>query len=558
MAYYYNSDYPQSNGNTYQYYYNDQYNDDSIQEPRYVQYSDTQFYGNAYHHAPTPSLVGYYYSSFKNENLFNGNGEYYYDPVSTEYVVSFNVNTPEETNAVVEDKDQGHDPKTHGGDSFNGSVEDDDDDYDDDDYDDDEYDDEDYDDEYDDFGDGKEGFPVNEVQNLEVDAKQTNGVDSVSKVIQEEKSMDVEKDDDDDDDDVDDDGKEVVSVKEIKNLEAEEKQANGVNSVSKVIQEEKSIDLEEDGDDYDDEDEDDYDDDDDVDGEGGVEKQDDSIKEPLKNDPIVPLVGVLPLKEVQNLGVEAKPKNINEEKLGESKPKKVTFVDEVILQEQALDLKENEEQKRKNDLGDINQQKKALGLEKQVDNDQVEDEDEDEDEDKYKDEEKKKCNLDKLNPREDDNDQVENEDEDEDEDKEKGDLGDEKGGKVEDYGDNNNNQIKRQMPYGYGIEALDICEGVFGSYFPCLWKRNQRVYNHERDVNDNYMSDYDYCCKETIDYLFGNPNPYGGSMPEKGSYGDPVYCYQKHHPQHPVIEHVQGTSWENISGCYYGLNGSLY
>ncbi|XP_057544097.1 uncharacterized protein LOC130823495 [Amaranthus tricolor] len=546
MAYYYNSDYPQSIGDTdtYQFYYNDQYNynnDDSIQEPRYVQFSDTEFYGNAYQHAPTPSLVGYYYSTFKNANLFNGNGEYYYDLVSTEYIVSYNVNTPEETNAIVEDKDQGHDPKTHGGDSFNGSVEDDE--YDDDDDDDDD------DDEYDDYGDGK-GLPVNEVQNLGVEAKQTNGVNSVSKVIQEEKSMDVEKDDDGDDGD----GKEVHPVKEVQNLEAEEKQTNGVNSVSKVIQEEKSIDLEDDGDHYEDEDEDDYDDDDDDDDdddEGGGEKQDDSVKEPLKNDPIVPLVGVLPLKEVQNLGVEAKPKNINEEKLGEAKPKKVTFVDEVILQEKALDLEENEEQKKKNDLGGISQQKKALNLEKQVDKDEVEDEDKDEDKDK--DEGKNKYYLEKSNPREDDNDQVEDEDEDE----EKGDFGDKKGRKEEDFG--NNNQIKRQMPYGYGIEALDICEGLFGSYFPCLWKRNQRVYNHERDVNDNYMNDYDYCCKETVDYLFGNPNPYGGSMPEKGSYGDPVYCYQKHHPQQPVTEHVQGTSsWENISGCYCGLNGSLY
>ncbi|XP_021726189.1 uncharacterized protein At5g39570-like [Chenopodium quinoa] len=118
-------------------------------------------------------------------------------------------------------------------------------------------------------------------------------------------------------------------------------------------------------------------------------------------------------------------------------------------------------------------------------------------------------------------------------------VGDE--GSKEEYGD----QIRRQIPPGYGMEAIDLCEGVFGGYFPCLWKRNQRIYNHQRDGNDN-MNDYDYCWKETAEYLFGNPNPYGGTMPEKGSYGDPVYSYHRHFPQQPLTEQVQ----------YHGGNSS--
>ncbi|KAL2932138.1 Midasin, partial [Bienertia sinuspersici] len=98
----------------------------------------------------------------------------------------------------------------------------------------------------------------------------------------------------------------------------------------------------------------------------------------------------------------------------------------------------------------------------------------------------------------------------------------------------NGSQIKRQIPPGYGMEALDLCEGLFGGYFPCLWKKNQRNnnnnnYSNNQESGNSYekMSDYDYCCKDTVDYLFGNPNPYGGTMPEKGSYGDPVYSYQR-------------------------------
>ena len=90
MAYNYNSNYPQSIGDNYQYY--DKYyyynNDYSNQELRYVQYSDTEFYGNAYQQALSPSLVGYYYSTydqsefFKSKNAsFHENGEYCYYPV---------------------------------------------------------------------------------------------------------------------------------------------------------------------------------------------------------------------------------------------------------------------------------------------------------------------------------------------------------------------------------------------------------------------------------------------------------------------------------------------
>ncbi|CAO2842793.1 unnamed protein product [Amaranthus hypochondriacus] len=407
MAYNYNSNYPQSYGDNYQYY--DQYysynNDYSNQESRYVQYSDTEFYGNAYQQSLSPSLVGYYYSTydqsefFKSKNAsFYENGEYCYDPVETQYVVSYNANIPEEAIDVVEDDEDDEDEHEpipfHGGYDINEKY-------------------------------GKPLPPSEEICHppSRIDPNGPSLTDFS-----------------------------YGSVPSPYLDEGKPKETNGYD---------------------DDESDDEYDDDD-----------DDSVKEPTKSAPIVPLVGVLPINGVQNLVGE-------QGKLGEvKKPKKVTFADELIQKEKPLDLKDNKEE--------------AKALEKP-------------------------------------------EDEDEDEEEENGDLGDQ------------GNHIKRQIPYGYGIEALDICDGVFGGYFPCLWKRNQRIYNHQRDVSDNNISDYDYCWNETADYLFGNPNPYGGTMPEKGSYGDPVYCYQKHHPQKPNIEYVEGnSSWGHNLGYYYGHNGGQY
>ncbi|KAJ0248132.1 hypothetical protein HA466_0164880 [Hirschfeldia incana] len=67
------------------------------------------------------------------------------------------------------------------------------------------------------------------------------------------------------------------------------------------------------------------------------------------------------------------------------------------------------------------------------------------------------------------------------------------------------------IPSGYGLEATDLCEVIFGGYFPCV-SRNRR--RQEEDDNraaevtcwDSTDSDP---WKTTSDYLFGDSYPYG-------------------------------------------------
>ncbi|KAK9706578.1 hypothetical protein RND81_07G136300 [Saponaria officinalis] len=123
-------------------------------------------------------------------------------------------------------------------------------------------------------------------------------------------------------------------------------------------------------------------------------------------------------------------------------------------------------------------------------------------------------------------------------------------------------EIRRQIPPGYGIEGMDICEGLFGGYFPCLSKRNNRVDCEQcgGEVKSNKKDDYEYW-QGTVDYLFGNPNPYGGAMPEKGSYGDPMYYYQRSCPQKSIVgefKNEESSSLLYSSRVNYGYNGDYY
>ncbi|XP_050370202.1 uncharacterized protein LOC126788272 [Argentina anserina] len=66
-----------------------------------------------------------------------------------------------------------------------------------------------------------------------------------------------------------------------------------------------------------------------------------------------------------------------------------------------------------------------------------------------------------------------------------------------------------QVPSGYGLEAMDICESLFG-YWPCL-SRDLKRSNCE-SVNSqrfSYEERYEDPWKGTADYLFGSSNPYG-------------------------------------------------
>ncbi|KAJ9168986.1 hypothetical protein P3X46_020458 [Hevea brasiliensis] len=84
-----------------------------------------------------------------------------------------------------------------------------------------------------------------------------------------------------------------------------------------------------------------------------------------------------------------------------------------------------------------------------------------------------------------------------------------------------------EIPSGYGLEAMDLCEGLFG-YWPCLTR-------YARRVNDcQQVADYGNCSnqwKESADYLFGNPYPYGERSDDARSYGNAVYSYERHYQQ---------------------------
>lgn len=61
-----------------------------------------------------------------------------------------------------------------------------------------------------------------------------------------------------------------------------------------------------------------------------------------------------------------------------------------------------------------------------------------------------------------------------------------------------------QIPSGYGLEAVDLCEGLFG-YWPCLSRHGQRG-NGFPEVTDHGSNGNQW--KATADYLFGSMNPY--------------------------------------------------
>ncbi|XP_031258198.1 uncharacterized protein At5g39570-like [Pistacia vera] len=71
-----------------------------------------------------------------------------------------------------------------------------------------------------------------------------------------------------------------------------------------------------------------------------------------------------------------------------------------------------------------------------------------------------------------------------------------------------------QTPSGYGLEAMDLCESIFG-YWPCLARNNKRGHDCQQVFNEESSSNL---WKETADYLFGSSNPYGENRDEGGSY----------------------------------------
>lgn len=62
-----------------------------------------------------------------------------------------------------------------------------------------------------------------------------------------------------------------------------------------------------------------------------------------------------------------------------------------------------------------------------------------------------------------------------------------------------------QIPYGSGLEAMDLCESIFG-YWPCLAKQQREQRRKCREVchQERIMDP----CKSAVDYLFGSPGVY--------------------------------------------------
>ncbi|KAK7302647.1 hypothetical protein RJT34_13540 [Clitoria ternatea] len=90
--------------------------------------------------------------------------------------------------------------------------------------------------------------------------------------------------------------------------------------------------------------------------------------------------------------------------------------------------------------------------------------------------------------------------------------------------------VPPQYPSGYGLEAVDLCESLFG-YWPCLARMKKREHCCEQVIDRGNYNCQENMWKGTADYLFGNPYPYSGKGEDGSSYGgDVVYGYERHYP----------------------------
>ncbi|KAJ0256795.1 hypothetical protein HA466_0077720 [Hirschfeldia incana] len=86
------------------------------------------------------------------------------------------------------------------------------------------------------------------------------------------------------------------------------------------------------------------------------------------------------------------------------------------------------------------------------------------------------------------------------------------------------------VPSGYGLEATDMCEVIFGGYFPCVLrnKRLQEDQNRAAEVSCWESNDSDPW-KTTSDYLFGDSYPYGyENRLERSQFEISSYGYQRY------------------------------
>ncbi|KAF5742214.1 hypothetical protein HS088_TW09G00257 [Tripterygium wilfordii] len=82
-----------------------------------------------------------------------------------------------------------------------------------------------------------------------------------------------------------------------------------------------------------------------------------------------------------------------------------------------------------------------------------------------------------------------------------------------------------QVPSGYGLEAMDICESLFG-YWPCLARAKRNGESPQVCDEVSNVSQW----KGTADYLFGGSYPYSDSrdMGASSGSGYPIIGYERH------------------------------
>ncbi|KAM6585102.1 hypothetical protein CsatB_012104 [Cannabis sativa] len=103
------------------------------------------------------------------------------------------------------------------------------------------------------------------------------------------------------------------------------------------------------------------------------------------------------------------------------------------------------------------------------------------------------------------------------------------------------------IPSGYGLEAMDLCESLFG-YWPCLsrYAKRSAMNNNGGGCHDEYgfYEGISSCgsgnqWNGAADYLFGGSDPYVEKRDGGGSYGQPIHCYEKHYQETPLYIQVQ-------------------
>lgn len=112
------------------------------------------------------------------------------------------------------------------------------------------------------------------------------------------------------------------------------------------------------------------------------------------------------------------------------------------------------------------------------------------------------------------------------------------------------NQVISQVPSGYGLEAMDLCDSIFG-YWPCpagFYARRPNDYGccHEG-------GGHGYERSGAADYLFGSSDPYVERRDGGGSFGQPIHCYERRYQEQPLYGQVWYDHGEYSSSQNYKL-----